>query len=1089
MDQNQLEKYLKGTYRTSKEIAQKFSLTEEETTDELKEYLDTGVIVMTIKGYMLTTDCHIFLGTIVLRKDNFAYVKPYGSDGGKKSDVRVAGKSLEGYMAGDKIYFQIDNWNNGTIVGLYKRVETVSGAAFKKGDNWFCAVKAASDAGIDVAVQENLTEKGIADGDLIKAKIISSSKDVIEVSFEEVLAKASDVGADISAIIAENDAPLRFPEEVLNEARAIPQTISDKDLEGRVDFRKKVIVTIDGADALDFDDAVSCEKITNGYQIGVYIADVSYYVQTNHPLDEEAQKRGCSIYVADRVVPMLPTELSNGICSLNPDVDRLVLSVLMNVDEAGNVYKYEIAPGVIHSHGRLTYKQVNDLFETKQSSLSEEINSMLFLMKEATDKIRARRERNGALDLDSTELKFVLDENGHPTDVVKRTQGKGENMIEDLMIIANVSVAKFLSDKDIPTLYRVHDNPPKEKLAMFIEFLKNIKLSHDFPKTVTSASLSHWFDSIEDEKVRFAVSGFLLRSLAKAKYSPDNTGHFGLAEEYYLHFTSPIRRYPDLIVHRTLRDYVFNQEKFDYKRLHNTLASLGLLTSEAERRADDIEHEVDDLESAKYMSNHINEHFKGVVDGITAKGMYLELENGIEGFLALKDIDPEQKWVYNETHMDIQGTERNETDRLPFYRLGSELDVVVDAVTMEDRTIHLETTKAMELRKAYAKYQAENSLDSEDISSRPDYSRFEQRSKYGDENKIFRRRDDYSDDYEPRRSFSDDEDDREDENYEGDERKPFVKKEDNMENNKRYDNSRDESEDKDFEPSENPKEGFSKAYLNSQRDDRGSYGDRRGGYRGGRSSYGHSDDRRGGFGGGRRPFHSDDRRSSFASKNQDSHYSYRQKDGTTRFSDEAAVSDSQDNAELTRFVANTDSQDAQEAKRKFYSDRPSSSRGGFRGGRSSFGHRDGGSSYSRGGYGHSDDRGHSSFGHSSRGGFGSHSSYGHSDSQGGDERRSGGFGHSSSSYGHSSEGGYGHSDDRGHSSFGHSSRGGFGSHSSYGHRDGGSSYSRGGSSRGGFGHSSSRGGFGGGRGGMRGGRSSYSRGGRSNHGSEGSQGE
>lgn len=878
MEKEQLINCLKDRQQKSlTDLARIFKKNEETIAKELTEYLDTGLIVATIKGYMLTSECRIFLGTIVLRKDNFAYIMPYGSTNDKKNDIRVSGKSLEGYIIGDKVYFQVDNWSNGTIVGLYKRTEFLSGTVFKSPNSgWLMKVNQTKDTNIDVILKEDVSKSGVVEGDLVKAKIITSAKDAITVSYDSTLAKADEVGADISAIIASHDAPLTFPSEVLVQAKMISQTVDEKDIPNREDYRNEVIVTIDGEDALDFDDAVSCKKIVNGYQVGVYIADVSYYVRPNTPLDQEAQKRGTSIYVADRVIPMLPKELSNGICSLNPHVDRFVLSVIMDIDEAGNVYRSSIHQGVINSHGRLTYKQVNDLFEKKSSKaevITSEISDMLFLMKQATDKIRGRRERNGALDLDSTELKFNLDENGNPTEVIKREQGKGEMMIEDLMIIANVEVAKFLSEKHIPTLYRVHDNPPSEKISLFTDFLKNIRMFQNFPKKITSASLSHWYSSISDEKIKYAISGFLLRSLAKAKYTPDNSGHFGLAEEFYLHFTSPIRRYPDLIVHRTLRDYYFHKEKFDEKRLYNALVNLGLSTSESEKKADTIEREVDDLESCKYMSKHIGENFKGVISGITSKGMYIELSNGIEAYVAISDIDPSQKWIYSDKHMNIQGTQRDENDRLPFYRLGTEMDVIISNVTFEDRTIHATTVATDEFRKSFAQYQEESGRDSDYLKDMPDYKRFKIKSR-----------------------------------------------------NERYSSSEDYGYD-------------------NYRDDRGNSSF---GYRDGRSSY--SSDRRGFSSRDRfssdRPYNRDDRfspRGSFRKDDGSSalkgNYSHRQ---TEDSKENPQMRDASENAELTRFVSATDSQDVLEAKRKFYSDRPirnrrpSSSRNSFSGGRGGY---------------------------------------------------------------------------------------------------------------------------------------------------------
>jgi VacB/RNase II family 3'-5' exoribonuclease len=829
----------------------------------------------------------------------------------------------------------------------------------------------------------------------------------------------------------------------------IPQTISDKDIEGREDYRKQTIVTIDGADALDFDDAVSCEKITNGYRIGVYIADVSYYVTPNTPLDDEASKRGTSIYVADRVVPMLPTELSNGICSLNPNVDRLVLSVIMDVDQAGNVYRSVIKPGVINSHGRLTYGEVNDLFsKNEKGEMSSSIVQMLFLMREATALIRARRERQGALDLDSTELKFNLDEQGNPTEVIKRDQGEGEKMIEDLMIIANVEVAKFLSDQKIPTLYRVHDNPPSEKIELFKQFLRNIKLIQDFPSSVTSSTVSHWYNSITDPDTKFAVSGFLLRSLAKAKYSPDNTGHFGLAEENYLHFTSPIRRYPDLIVHRTLRRFVFNQETFDYDHLHTILENLGVATSAAERRAADIEREVDDLESCKYMTKHIGEEFTGVVVGLVSKGMFLELSNGIEVFLAISDIDPTQRYTYSERHMDIQSTERDEDDNLVFFRLGSKLNVIISDVTMEDETVHAMTPEAKIFRDNYEQYKESEREDDEMRRDRPDYSRVSHG--YSGQG-----HDSHQGGYRGKRQFSSARSDFAKKYYHHDETDASQEAQTaapNADQSSENNENINPAEQTQIEDNASLTRFVSSTDSMDTQETKRRLENSRPPLRSGHSSFG-----RGGSS-FHKDYHSGDRRGSFGGR--DSHQ------GGFRHSDNASYSHKQYNRN-----------DEQEHKDYAYSSKfnpDDRDEGGY--GHKDIGHRDFHKSYGHSDYGHSDyghrDSGHSNYGHSDYGhkDYG-HSGYGHSDDRRGsssfhksyrhdDDRQDGyaphrdGDFHKSSSFhkdGDFHKGGF-HKDGDFHKSYRSGGRGSSYGRSSYGHRDSSKSYHRDGVRKSNYGH-------------------------------------
>lgn len=725
MEKRELIKFLSKKAKSLDQIAKQFKLRNEICEKELQVYLDSGLIVDSINGYVLAKDYGLILGTIVLRKNSFAYVKPV--DDSLKEDYRVAGNSLNGYILSDIVYINLDKYDNASIAGLYKRTETLVGNIYKapsKGYLLKCNLLENTD--IKVNIVTDLSSKTIGEGDLVRCKIIKSSVGQIDVEFDKVLVRANQVGADISSIIVSNDAELEFTTDALIQAKMMPKEVSSEDKIGREDFTNQTIVTIDGEDALDFDDAIQVKRITNGFEIGVYIADVSNYVLPNSPIDNQACKRGTSIYVADRVVPMLPFELSNGICSLNPNVERLVLACIMQVNNDGKVYKSRIVPGVIKSKARLTYSQVNNYFEKgEKGDLDKDVLEMLDVALEASKIIRKRRERHGALDLESIELKFHLDENGKPIEIIKKSQGIGEKLIEDLMIITNCEVAKTLANLDIPTLYRVHDNPPEDKLASFKAFLKNINLYKNFPAKITSSSLSNWYNSIEDKNQKFTVGNFLLRSLAKAKYSPINSGHFGLAEEYYLHFTSPIRRYPDLLVHRTIREYIFKKNKLDYSSYLTYMTNMGVSTSEAERRATTIEREVDDLEACKYMEERINEEFNGIITNITPKGMYILLENGVDSYLDINCINPAKTYFYSNSHMDIQSKKDKfkQDDGMELYKLGDPIKVVVYKVTFEDKTVHVVSLAFKQYIENVKKYEIEMEKEDKKLSSSKDESR------------------------------------------------------------------------------------------------------------------------------------------------------------------------------------------------------------------------------------------------------------------------------------------------------------------------------------------------------------------------------
>lgn len=460
------------------------------------------------------------------------------------------------------------------------------------------------------------------------------------------IAKGAKHGADIKEIISSHGVTEKFPAEVRAEAAKIERKPSKDEISGRVDRRRLRVVTIDGEDAKDLDDGVYARKIDGGYFLGVYIADVSHYVRPNTALDKEAFARGTSIYPVDRVVPMLPKELSNGICSLNEKVDRLAMACEMILDEAGKVTSYEIFPTVIHVFKRLTYTKVNKFFDGEITPLlpcRKNLNALLEIYS-LRKKLRVDR---GAIDFDIPEIKVTLDKDGVPVDVTKKFNGLAENIVEECMLAANETVAAHLQRKNIPALYRVHELPDGEKVDVFNRLLAHFTLHiskpnepRSFQKVIAQAT------GTPAEKV---ISNFALRTMQQARYSPKNLGHFGLAAEFYTHFTSPIRRYPDLIVHRMLK-----AAPAEISKLAKKLPEAAAQSSELERRAVEIERETLDLKTTEYMVKFLRQTFDAVICGIVNFGFFVELENGVDGLVRAATIHDDY-YVYIENEFALIG--------------------------------------------------------------------------------------------------------------------------------------------------------------------------------------------------------------------------------------------------------------------------------------------------------------------------------------------------------------------------------------------------------------------------------------------------
>lgn len=496
----------------------------------------------------------------------------------------------------------------------------------------------------------------------------------LEGVIEKVIGYKYDPGVDITSVLLEHDVNMEFNEEIQKELNRIPDHLTAKDKKGRKDLTDELIITIDGDDSRDFDDAISVKKIDEGYQLGVHIADVSHYVTEKSALDKEAYERGTSIYVCDRVVPMLPQYLSNGICSLNPNVERCTITCLMDINQQGEVLQYQIFPSFIRSKERMTYKNVNKIIHKdermckKYAHLLEMVDYMLRLSKI----IRKRREGLGSIDFDTKEGKIVLDEKGKAVDVVLRERGESERIIEDFMICANEVVANHMKWLEVPSMYRIHEQPDPKKMREFVHIsqLAGIKFKGNV-LNVYPKQCQQLLNEVKKKPEYPVISTSLLRCMAKAKYDAKCLGHFGLGLQEYTHFTSPIRRYPDLVVHRMLRKYCFGEEQLasTMKRDEAWVEKAALKSSEQERKAIQCERDVDDMKKAEYMEKHVGEKYVGMISSVTKFGFFVELDNTVEGLVHVSTLRDDH-YVYDEQTRSLIGTHTNKR-----YTMGQKIKV------------------------------------------------------------------------------------------------------------------------------------------------------------------------------------------------------------------------------------------------------------------------------------------------------------------------------------------------------------------------------------------------------------------------------
>lgn len=526
------------------------------------------------------------------------------------------------------------------------------------------------------------------DGDKVLAEIKDhgNKRRSPEGKIIEILGKPGECGVDVLCVAKSYELPMEFPEKVLKQADRIKETLNEGDFYGREDLRDVVMVTIDGEDAKDLDDAVSLTKEEDLYHLGVHIADVSNYVQYNSALDKEALKRGTSVYLADRVIPMLPKKLSNGICSLNAGEDRLALSCLMDIDKKGRVVSHRIVESVIHVKERMSYTNVKKILLQEDEELAkryEELLPMFFQMKELSELLRNRRKKRGAIDFDFPESKLVLDEKGKVVDIYPYEQNIATRLIEDFMLAANETVAEEYCMLGLPFVYRTHENPDMEKMETVLEMVHQAGIKVKKGKeTISPKEVQKILKELEGMECEPFFARLILRSMKQAKYTVEDTGHFGLAAKYYCHFTSPIRRYPDLQIHRiikeTLRGKMTEAKIQHYKGI---LEEVARQSSAMERRAEEVERETIKMKKAEYMKQHIGEAFEGTVSGVTEWGFYVELDNTVEGLVHVNSLTDDY-YTFDKDRYCLVG---DMTGRA--YRMGQRVKVWVENADENTKTV------------------------------------------------------------------------------------------------------------------------------------------------------------------------------------------------------------------------------------------------------------------------------------------------------------------------------------------------------------------------------------------------------------------
>jgi ribonuclease R len=634
----------------------------------------------------------IFEGVLSKHRKGFGFVIPKDGEGG---DVFISPNSINGAMNGDTVSVRLlppgetNRTREGVIHQILIRAALEIVGTFEKSKRFGFVVPDDRRFNDDIFVQKR-DFNGAQTGDKVVVKITRypDRNNSAEGRIEEIISRKGEAGGDIKALIRQYNLTQEFPDKVEAETKKITLKITEDEIKRRVDLREKTIITMDGADAKDLDDAVSVDKLSNGnYRLGVHIADVSHYVTDSSQLDKEALKRGNSVYLIDQVIPMLPKILSNGICSLNPNVDRLTLSVSMEIDEKGKVKSHEIYESIIYSKARMVYSDVSDMLEYGNQELIakyQEIYPDIQLMDELAKILRKSRDARGSLDFDFDEAYIKLNEKGIPISVETAERRVANRIVEEFMLIANETVAEHFYWMETPFVYRVHEAPSLEKIEEFKRFIRSFGLVlKGNTENIHPKALNEIIKSVEGKPEEHVVNTVMLRSMKKAFYGTECEGHFGLGVKYYCHFTSPIRRYPDLIIHRIIKESL--QGKLDVKRiraLKRKTDRAAEISSATERQAQELEREVEKLKKAEYMTYHVGETYDGIINGVASFGFFVEIENTIEGMVRVDYLNDDY-YDYEASMYRLIGRRTNK-----IYALGDKVTVKVHSVELQEREIN-----------------------------------------------------------------------------------------------------------------------------------------------------------------------------------------------------------------------------------------------------------------------------------------------------------------------------------------------------------------------------------------------------------------
>ena len=660
---------------------------------KLTEMVNSYDLHLSNKGrYMLFKDneknSNYFKGIFMDTKSDYGFIRVEGME----DDIFVPGSKTNGALNGDEVLVYLTKGASkgkkmeGEVVKIINReVNNKVGEIYHYDGKIMVSLDDKKFKKLIYLKSTQETER-LVDGDKVVVSFTSSksNNNYINANFVKRIGHITDPGIDILSKVADKKIETEFSDSYLDELSKLPTSVNDKDLTDRRDLRKKMIFTIDGDDTKDIDDAISIEKLPNShYKLGVHIADVSYYIKEGSVLDLEARKRGTSTYLVDRVIPMFHHQISNGICSLNPDTDRLTISCEMEIDEKGKLIDYEIFPSVIHSNIQMTYNKVNEILEHDTIPEGYELYAdTLKEMQKLAHIIRDERVSRGAIDFDTDEPKIIADEKCTPIDVVLRPRGEGERLIEDFMIRANETVASHFFYLDLPSLYRVHGMPDEDRLKNFLKVLAGLGISI---KADISNMKPKVVQKIVEELKKYpefrVLSTKLLSCMDKAIYTPENIGHFGIASKIYTHFTSPIRRYPDLMIHRMLHNYFFSKDGITEDKIDHfkeILGDIAVHSSEMERNSDECERDVEEMKMAEYMSYRIDNEYVGMISGITNFGFFVELDNMIEGLVPVESFN--EDYYYDRDLETLKVGNK-------LFKLGQLVKVKVERASKEDSQI------------------------------------------------------------------------------------------------------------------------------------------------------------------------------------------------------------------------------------------------------------------------------------------------------------------------------------------------------------------------------------------------------------------